>query len=107
MIARKAYSKLLRHLSKKEYSILTGARQTGKSTILRHADGNEVDFVCQSGPVPKAIEVKYDKQQVNRKKYKVFEQAYPDIPLSFLWMQPFDEDFFRLLNRLTTPERHS
>jgi len=57
--------------------------------------------------VPKAIEVKYDKQQVNRKKYKVFEQAYPDIPLSFLWMQPFDEDFFRLLNRLTTPERHS
>ncbi len=89
------------------YRLLAEAHGFDAIKYWRTADGNEVDFVCQSGPVPKAIEVKYDKQQVNRKKYKVFEQAYPDIPLSFLWMQPFDEDFFRLLNRLTTPERVS
>ena len=31
---RKLYEKLLQHLPKKEFTILTGARQTGKSTLL-------------------------------------------------------------------------
>ncbi len=47
MKARKVYSKLLQHLSKKEYSILTGARQTGKSTILRQLEAH-----CKQAGIP-------------------------------------------------------
>jgi len=56
--------------------------------------------ICQTYPNPVAIEVKVDKRQLNIKKYKVFEQAYPDIPLSFLYMHPFNEDFLRSLSRI-------
>ena len=35
MHRRKLYSKLLEHLTKKEFTIITGARQTGKSTLLQ------------------------------------------------------------------------
>jgi uncharacterized protein len=35
MNRRKLYNKLLDHLTKKEFAIITGARQTGKSTLLQ------------------------------------------------------------------------
>ncbi|MDD2528209.1 MAG: hypothetical protein PHT26_09270, partial [Lentimicrobiaceae bacterium] len=34
MVRRKLFPALLEHLPKKEFSIITGARQTGKSTLL-------------------------------------------------------------------------
>ena len=35
MIQRKIFEELKSHIKSKEYSILTGARQTGKTTLLR------------------------------------------------------------------------
>lgn len=60
----------------------------------RTSEGNEIDFVLPRIAHPTAIEVKYDETQKKPGKYKKFTEAYPDIPLSFAWMSPFDEDFF-------------
>ncbi len=57
--------------------------------------GNEVDFVLPDIDTPIAIEAKYSKTQIKISKYKIFTKAYPEIPLSFVWMQPFDEAFFQ------------
>lgn len=38
IMKRKLFEKLLRHCSKREFTILTGARQTGKSTLLKDLD---------------------------------------------------------------------
>jgi predicted AAA+ superfamily ATPase len=35
---RNLFEPLLAHLDKKEFTILTGARQTGKSTLLRQLE---------------------------------------------------------------------
>ncbi len=43
MIKRKLYEKLVEHLGKREFTIVTGARQTGKSTIL-----HELMKMCKS-----------------------------------------------------------
>ena len=61
----------------------------------RTSAGNEIDFVLSDNDRFKAIEVKYDHNQVNLRKYKLFTQTYPDIPLQFFWLNPFDQDFFR------------
>ncbi|MDR0793824.1 MAG: ATP-binding protein [Chitinophagaceae bacterium] len=61
----------------------------------REANGNEVDFVLSHIEQPHAIEVKFDKHSIKESKYKMFRNAYPDIPLQFAWIEPFDEDFFR------------
>ncbi|MEI6142857.1 MAG: ATP-binding protein [Mariniphaga sp.] len=63
----------------------------------RTSAGNEVDFVISGLQGSKAIEAKFDSNQVNMKKYKLFSSAYPEIPLQFLWLNPFNEDFFRNL----------
>ena len=47
MIRRKLYDKLQAHLEKKEFSILTGARQTGKSTLLR-----QIETHCKEKNIP-------------------------------------------------------
>jgi uncharacterized protein len=47
MIRRKLFYKLLAHLEKKEFSILTGARQTGKSTLLR-----QIERHCKEQNIP-------------------------------------------------------
>ena len=39
MIVRKKYQDLVAHLPKREYTILIGARQTGKSTLLKQIAG--------------------------------------------------------------------
>lgn len=47
MIRRNLFDKLLDHLEKKEFSILTGARQTGKSTLLR-----QIETHCKELNIP-------------------------------------------------------
>ena len=61
----------------------------------RTSGGNEVDFVLSDIAEPKAIEVKYDKNQLKVNKYNLFTEAYPEIPLQFIWIHPFEQDFFR------------
>jgi hypothetical protein len=61
----------------------------------RTSAGNEVDFVLSDIEKPKAIEVKYDKNQITTSKYKIFREAYPEIPLHYFWFYPFDQDFFK------------
>jgi predicted AAA+ superfamily ATPase len=45
MVRRKLFPALVEHLPKKEFSIITGARQTGKSTLLRQLE----DYCIQAG----------------------------------------------------------
>ncbi|MDR2801836.1 MAG: ATP-binding protein [Prevotellaceae bacterium] len=61
----------------------------------RTTAGNEVDFILHPLTQPRAVEVKYDRETIRESKYRMFRTTYPDIPLDFAWMQPFDEDFFR------------
>ncbi len=61
----------------------------------RTADGNEVDFVLPEIESPFAIEAKYDEALIKPGKYKKFVEAYPEIPLHFVWLYPFSEEFFR------------
>ncbi len=64
----------------------------------RTTAGNEVDFVLPNIENPQAVEVKFDKAAVKENKYKIFKENYPEIPLSFAWIEPFDEDFFRRIS---------
>jgi predicted AAA+ superfamily ATPase len=77
------------------YKLLCEKHVTDDILFWRTSDGNEVDFVMPYIEQPYAIEVKYDQTSIKSAKYKKFETTYPDIPLSFEWLQPFDEDFFR------------
>ena len=47
MIHRKLFYKLLEHLPKKEFSIITGARQTGKSTLMKQLEEH-----CKEAGIP-------------------------------------------------------
>jgi hypothetical protein len=47
---RELFDQLLSHLGKKEYSILTGARQTGKSTLLR-----QLQTHCKEQAIPEVF----------------------------------------------------
>lgn len=78
------------------------AEKYGLDTVQfwRTSAGNEVDFVLADIANPHAIEVKYDSNQVKSGKYKRFNEAYPEIPLNFSWMNPFTEDFFRRIASL-------
>ncbi|MCL2649812.1 MAG: ATP-binding protein [Candidatus Azobacteroides sp.] len=72
----------------------------GSDNVLfwRTTAGNEVDFVVPDIENPQAIEVKFDKNAIKESKYKIFKENYPEIPLSFAWIEPFDEEFFRRIN---------
>ncbi len=63
----------------------------------RTSSGQEVDFVLPGIPHPKAIEAKFDKALIKNSKYRKFQEAYPEIPLQFIWKIPFDENFFSRL----------
>ena len=65
-------------------------------SFWRTTEGNEVDFVLSHIENPYAVEVKFDKDMIKENKYKIFRNTYPDIPLHFVWTEPFNEDFFRL-----------
>jgi predicted AAA+ superfamily ATPase len=77
------------------YKLLYEKHNLDDILFWRTADGNEVDFVMPYLEKPYAVEIKYDKALIKPAKYKKFEETYPDIPLSFKWLQPFEEDFFR------------
>jgi hypothetical protein len=47
MLKRKIFQELVAHLSKKEFTIITGARQTGKSTLLR-----QLEYHCKQTHLP-------------------------------------------------------
>jgi len=47
MIRRKLFEDLQAHLLKKEFSIITGARQTGKSTLLK-----QLEVYCKEMEIP-------------------------------------------------------
>ncbi len=47
MLVRKPFHDLWAHLSEKEFTILTGARQTGKSTLLR-----QIEELCRRNDIP-------------------------------------------------------
>jgi len=64
----------------------------------RTTERNEVDFVLRHIENPYAVEVKFDKNSIRESKYKLFKDTYPDVPLRFAWIEPFDEDFFRMNN---------
>jgi len=66
----------------------------------RTVDGNEVDFVLPYINRPQAIECKFDTASVKYTKYKKFTDNYPDIPLSFCSMLPFDSDYFRKIRNI-------
>ncbi|MDR0812199.1 MAG: ATP-binding protein [Paludibacter sp.] len=69
----------------------------GNDEVLfwRTADDNEVDLVLPNIENPFAVEVKYDQNIIKTSKYKKFVETYPEIPLSYNYFQPFNEDFFR------------
>jgi uncharacterized protein len=56
----------------------------------RTADGGEVDFVIEDRfNTGKSIEVKFTEGEIKKSKYKKFQEAYPNYPLSFLsWQNP-------------------
>jgi uncharacterized protein len=64
----------------------------------RTIGGNEVDFVLPDINTPIAFEAKYDQNQVKPAKYKIFMETYPELPLLFAWLNPFDENFFRRIS---------
>ncbi len=61
----------------------------------RTSAGNEVDFVLPDILEPIAIEAKFNKDQIKETKYKMFQEAYPEIGLQYAWILPFDESFFK------------
>jgi predicted AAA+ superfamily ATPase len=64
-------------------------------SFWRTIEENEVDFVITQVEKPYAVEVKYNKNAIKESKYKMFRENYPDIPLQYAWIEPFDEEFFR------------
>jgi hypothetical protein len=82
------------------FRILSEKYGSDSVQFWRTSAGNEVDFVLPEIETPKAIEAKFDETAVKQSKYNIFRDAYPGIPLSFAWMQPFDENFFRRMNEI-------
>jgi predicted AAA+ superfamily ATPase len=81
------------------FRILANKYDLDSIHFWRTSEGNEVDFlVSGTEEPPQAIEVKYDQAHIKPNKYGLFTKAYPEIPLTFSWMYPFDEDFFRRIH---------
>lgn len=82
------------------FRILTDKYGMESVYFWRTSAGNEIDFVLPEIEKPKAIEVKFDEAQVKPNKYKLFTEAYPEIPLKFVWFHPFDDMFFKSVDKL-------
>jgi hypothetical protein len=76
------------------YKLLCEKYGTDDILFWRTTDDKEVDFVMPYTEKPYAVEIKYDEVSMKPAKYQKFEATYPNIPLSFGWLQPFNEDFF-------------
>ena len=64
-------------------------------SFWRTTEENEVDFIMNQIDKPYAVEVKFNKNSIKESKYNMFKKTYPEIPLHFAWIEPFDENFFR------------
>ncbi len=82
------------------FRILSDKYSFDEIRYWRTSTGNELDFVLPYIDEPKSIEAKFDKNQIKTSKYKKFTDTYPDIPLSFAWMHPFNGDFFYRLKNI-------
>ena len=82
------------------FGLLCEKYSTDEIHFWRTSDGNEVDFVLPNIENPQAIECKFDVKQANRTKYKKFTENYTDISFSFYSYLPFDNNFFRKINRI-------
>jgi uncharacterized protein len=66
------------------YRSLSDQLNRDKIKFWRTADGNEVDFVLEeNNNRGRAMEVKFNDAEANRKKYKKFTELYPGYPLQF------------------------
>ncbi len=74
-IKRQILSQLERHLTEPEITFLVGARQVGKTTLLRHywrtSDGSEIDFVIDKFTDVVPVEIKF-KQMLRLSLTKAF-----------------------------------
>lgn len=61
----------------------------------RTADGKEVDFVLPEITSPIALEAKFDEQLIKPLKYKLFQEAYPEIGFQFASFSPWSEEVIR------------
>jgi predicted AAA+ superfamily ATPase len=61
----------------------------------RTVDGKEVDFVLPEIDVPIALEAKFDGQLIKPAKYKLFQEAYPEIGFQFASFSPWSEEVIR------------
>jgi predicted AAA+ superfamily ATPase len=82
------------------YKLLSDKYGTDEVLFWRTADGNEVDFVMPYIENPFAVEAKFDKASIRISKYKKFKETYPDIPLFYRWLQPFEEKILNEMNNL-------
>ena len=71
------YSKIKDHLKKKQITLLLGARQVGKTTLLHQIMAE----LKKDDGSSHAYEVKYDRKRFRISKYRVFSDAYPTVPL--------------------------
>ncbi len=77
------------------FRLFAGKYDIDSIRYWRTSSGNEIDFVLPDISTPIAVEAKFNKSQIRKSKYKMFRDSYPDIPLEYSWLLPFDEDFFR------------
>jgi len=82
------------------YRILIEKYGMDSIRFWRTSAGNEVDFILADITIPHALEAKFDYNQVKPGKYRLFNEKYPEIPMYFSWMTPFNEDFFRRIDLL-------
>jgi hypothetical protein len=82
------------------FRILTDRYGMESVYFWRTSAGNEIDFILPEIENPKAIEVKFDEAHVKPNKYKIFTDAYPEIPLKFVWFHPFEDMFFKSVAEL-------
>jgi predicted AAA+ superfamily ATPase len=76
------------------FKLLSERYETDEILFWRTSDGNEVDFVLPNIETPFAVEVKFDKTNIRTMKYKKFIETYPDIPLSYLYLQKKKKKLF-------------
>jgi Predicted ATPase (AAA+ superfamily) len=76
------------------FRMLLNAYPQDELFYWRTSAGNEVDFVLPNIQDPYAVEVKYDQGAIRESKYKLFSSNYQDIPLRYVYLNPFEESFF-------------
>lgn len=77
------------------FKILAELYDSDEIKYWRTSAGNEVDFILNQNSHAIALEAKFSQAQIKPEKYKMFTTNYPQIKLKYMWLEPFNEDFFR------------